>query len=115
MYATNTYATLNFPTEKEKRAKSVERKTSKYKGVHYTKKGLWRASRSIGGRKIMGGEFENELDAAKASDVLAREHGSTGTLNFPTEDDDEYTPLGLPRYRQSSATHGKPKPAERRS
>jgi len=108
MYATNTYATLNFPTDEERRAKAVERKvklTSKYKGVHYTKKGLWRASRSIGGRKIMGGEFENELDAARASDVLAREHGSTGTLNFPTEDDDEYTPLPY-----KSSTH-KPKPA----
>jgi len=93
-YATNTYATLNFPTSEERRAKAIERKTSKYKGVHYTKKGLWRASRSIGGKKMMGGEFENELDAARASDALARKHGSTGTLNFPDERcDDEYTPI----------------------
>jgi len=58
--------------------------SSKYKGVHRDKKGLWRAKIHFNGKEIFLGCFEKEIDAAKAYDKAAKElHGEFAVLNFP--------------------------------
>jgi len=59
------------------------RGVSKYRGVTFIKKtGRWRARLKKGGKFHWGGEHNNEIDAAKAYNKLAIEHGfDAGALN----------------------------------
>jgi hypothetical protein len=60
---------------------------SRYRGVSFSKrKQKWFAAIRANGRKLWLGYFDNELDAAKAYDVAAREyHKDFARLNFPEE------------------------------
>lgn len=64
-----------------------KKNTSKYTGVwwnHHTKK--WVACRKINRKAIGGGQFEDELEAAKASDAILFLHRADLAkfrLNFP--------------------------------
>jgi len=61
-------------------------KSSRFKGVCYDKaRGQWMAPvRSPDGKDIHTGRFDDEVEAAKAHDRLARElHGEFAYLNFP--------------------------------
>lgn len=66
-------------------ARPQKGKTSRYKGVCRVKKsGKWSAQITKNRKHIRLGEFENEVDAAKAYDAAAREHfGEFAYLNFP--------------------------------
>lgn len=59
--------------------------TSKYKGVSWHKiVGMWRATIFKNGRHFQINHFKNEVDAAKAYDVTAKElYGEFARLNFP--------------------------------
>lgn len=61
-------------------------KPSKYKGVRWEKReNKWSTRIVIHGVRKRGGYHENEEDAARAYDRLAREyHGEYAYLNFPT-------------------------------
>lgn len=58
---------------------------SQYKGVHKLKRnGYWRVKITHNGKTLSVGCYENEIDAAKAYDEMAKElHGEFAKLNFP--------------------------------
>jgi hypothetical protein len=58
--------------------------TSKYRGVHIDKRsGKWMAVIRFEGKSIFLGNFDNEIDAAKAYDKAASKyHGDFASLNF---------------------------------
>ena len=60
---------------------------SRYRGVSFSKrKGKWFATIRVNGRKIWLGYFDNELDAARAYDMAAKQyHKEFACLNFPSE------------------------------
>lgn len=59
--------------------------SSKYKGVSRYRE-IWKAAIRVNQRTLWIGQFENEIDAACAYDVAAREHfGEYAYLNFPSE------------------------------
>jgi len=59
--------------------------SSKYRGVSFFKReGKWGAAITFEGKHIFLGSFDNEIDAAKAYDAVARKyHGEFALLNFP--------------------------------
>jgi len=59
--------------------------TSKYKGVHKIKESnTWRAAISVNHKRKHLGVFDDEIEAAKAYDSVARKyHGEFAYLNFP--------------------------------
>jgi hypothetical protein len=58
--------------------------TSRFKGVHRTKDGRWKAGIRVGGQQTFIGLFDDEIEAAKAYDDKAREFfGEFAYLNFP--------------------------------
>jgi hypothetical protein len=61
--------------------------TSKFKGVSTARNSTkWRARIMIDGKEQYLGSFDNEIDAARAYDIAAREHfGEYAHLNFPQE------------------------------
>jgi len=63
--------------------KSKRDLTSKYKGVSWHKKGRkWQVHLSVGGRRIYGGLFENENDAAlMANEMMSKYVGEFAYLN----------------------------------
>jgi len=63
--------------------KKKDGKTSKYKGVSWHKKGgKWQVHLSVAGKRIYGGLFENENDAAlKANELMAKYIGEFAYLN----------------------------------
>lgn len=61
--------------------------TSRYRGVcWFAKRDKWRAEIKVGPRRRWLGDFENEDDAARAYDLVARLYKGF-TLNFPSEGD----------------------------
>ena len=58
---------------------------SKYKGLYRARGGkIWVAKIQFNGKKVHIGQFENEIDAAKAYDKKASQlHGQFACLNFP--------------------------------
>ena len=63
---------------KRTRSKNNVEKRSEYFGVHWSKsQKKWQASRTLIGKTINGGYFEDELDAAKRSDALVEQYGPT--------------------------------------
>lgn len=67
------------------RKKFAKSGTSKYKGVSLKKdNGKWSARIAIDNKTIFLGNFDNEIDAAKAYDEGAKKyHGEFACLNFP--------------------------------
>lgn len=58
-------------------------RTSLYRGVS-RRYGRWKARIKQNGTDLAIGDFDNELDAARAYDEKARElHGAAAVLNFP--------------------------------
>ena len=58
--------------------------SSKYKGVCYVGRGLWRAYITTDGQRTYLGDYTSELEAAYAYDAAACEaHGEFACLNFP--------------------------------
>jgi hypothetical protein len=66
------------------RRKKSAASSSKYKGVHRIKdNGKWRARIGYKGKRIFLGDFDNEIDAAKAYDQAAvKYYGEFAALNF---------------------------------
>jgi hypothetical protein len=59
-------------------------KTSRYKGVSWSKKNKWASAISLNFKRIHLGYFDNEIEAAKAYDKKAAElFGEFAYLNFP--------------------------------
>jgi len=75
---------------------------SNYSGVSWIKAyNKWKAQRSINGRSCLGGYYDNEEEAARASDDLIRKFGEAGSrarINFPEENKgkktDDIVPVG---------------------
>lgn len=67
------------------RASRDPRKTSRYRGVAWSKqRRKWQAYVKVGATLFTAGFFDDELEAARARDRLAREkHGSYAALNLP--------------------------------
>lgn len=68
----------------------TKRKTSSiYKGVTYVKSiGKWRAQIMVNRKNIALGEYDDEIDSAKAYDKAARKYfGEFARLNFPDSPD----------------------------
>ena len=67
------------------RKKYTKSGSSKYKGVSWKKdNGKWSARIGLNNKSIFLGNFEKELDAAKAYDKAAKKyHGEFACLNFP--------------------------------
>ena len=76
------------------------KRTFEYVGVHLNKSGLWAAQFRKGGNTVQVDSYNDEEDAARAWDVVARIHrgakahgGRFGTvvgrLNFPTQEEEE--------------------------
>lgn len=62
--------------------KRVSAKTSKFKGVHKNKKGLWVAQIQVNKKKLILGIYSTELEAAKAYNTKAVEYfGEYAKLN----------------------------------
>lgn len=72
-------------TEQQHNKKCAPNKSSDFKGVYFDcRAGNWVASIYCRGHKYWLGSFDNELNAAKAYDIKARElFGSFARLNFP--------------------------------
>jgi hypothetical protein len=65
-------------------------KTSKYKGVSWSKRNKWASVISLNLKRIHIGYFDDEIEAAKAYDKKAKElFGEFAYLNFPTEQSPE--------------------------
>ena len=64
--------------------RNIRPKTSKYKGVHWRKRGKkWAAAISCNNKTYHLGYFKDEIEAAKAYDRAAKKyHGRFGALNF---------------------------------
>ena len=67
------------------RKKYTKTGSSKYKGVSWKKdNGKWSARIGLNNKSIFLGNFETEIDAAKAYDEAAKKyHGEFACLNFP--------------------------------
>lgn len=59
---------------------------SRYKGVDWAKDmKRWRVRILVNGKRIYLGSFDDEIEAAKAYDIAAKEyHGEYASLNFRT-------------------------------
>jgi hypothetical protein len=58
--------------------------TSRFKGVHRDPSGKWKAGIRVGGQQTFIGLFDDEIEAARAYDRMARERfGEFAYLNFP--------------------------------
>jgi hypothetical protein len=58
--------------------------TSRFKGVHRDPSGKWKAGIRVGGQQTFIGLFDDEIEAAKAYDGMARKlFGDFAYLNFP--------------------------------
>ncbi|MDH5825800.1 AP2 domain-containing protein [Sphingobacterium faecium] len=59
--------------------------SSKYKGVsYYSRNGKWRATIRLNNKSVSIGYFHDEIEAAKAYDLLAKKHfNEFAHLNFP--------------------------------
>jgi hypothetical protein len=68
--------------------------SSQYRGVHFHKqRKRWRGCLQYEGKWIWLGEFDNEIEAARAYDRAAiKYHGEFARLNFPREDYANETP-----------------------
>lgn len=63
--------------------------SSRYKGVCRIRTGRWMAYINVRGKRRYLGYFDNEVDAARRYDEVAREHfGEFARLNFPDESAD---------------------------
>ena len=84
----NTKANLRLCTTSQNNRNCVPKKgtTSRYKGVVWNKeRKKWRAAITFNKKAQLLGDFENEIDAAKAYDRKAAElFGEFACLNFPT-------------------------------
>ena len=71
----NEVTNLRYATKSQQKqnTKSYKNSTSNYKGV-FKFKNKWQAQIQINGNKIYLGLFENEIDAAHAYDIAAKEH-----------------------------------------
>lgn len=83
-------AKLNFPDQLPSKGWKdlLEKKvSSSYRGVSYAKRfNKWKAAITVEGKQHWGGNWNTELEAAKAYDNLARQHlGEKAKLNFPDE------------------------------
>lgn len=82
----NRKANLRIATFSENRRNSRKAKdtSSKYKGVSWHKNNKkWHAGININGRRKHLGSFDDEIQAAKAYDEVARKyHGEFSSLNF---------------------------------
>jgi len=69
------------------RPKRKREKTSQYVGVHWcTRNKKWKAKRTVDGKTINLGTFDDERAAAEASDACIRKHKvKDAKLNFPAE------------------------------
>jgi len=69
------------------RPKRRREKTSQYVGVHWcTRNKKWKAKRTVDGKTINLGTFDDERAAAEASDACIRKHKvKDAKLNFPEE------------------------------
>jgi len=86
----NTRANLRLSVKhgNHKNASKKDKTTSSlYKGVHWYKAmNVWRAKIQCDNTSHHLGNFENEIDAAKAYDKAAKQlHGKFAKLNFPDE------------------------------
>lgn len=82
------YATLNFPADVRPyvpRPYTPQQKSSIYRGVCWLKgHQKWTAQLRVKGKRVFRKYFDDELEAALAYDVAAREHlGADAHLNFP--------------------------------
>ncbi len=88
----NRRANLRFATHAENMHNRRKRKnaTSQYIGVFYRKDTRkWVAKIMIGRKRIQLGNFENEIDAARAYDEGAKKyHKEFARLNFPPESEE---------------------------
>jgi hypothetical protein len=67
--------------------------SSRYKGVCRKKNDKWRARITSSKKRILLGDFDNEIDAAKAYDQAARlYHDKFAVLNFPDDPQRKFTP-----------------------
>lgn len=64
-------------------------KKSIYRGVHWEwRMKRWIATLSIEGKKMLGGSFKTDIEAAMAYDNLARKYrGEFSLLNFPDKEE----------------------------
>ena len=67
----------------------------------------WVVKRTANGKEQHGGYFADELEAARRSDMVAKETGNTGKLNFPSAEEVRKNP----RKRKKSSPQ---KPRKRR-
>lgn len=73
--------------KRKQSAGHAAKRYSQYRGVHWNEHtGKWRAGVHARGKQFNIGEFDNEVDAAKARDLKASEvHGEFAVLNFPLQ------------------------------
>lgn len=71
-------------TQNNRNTGAKRNKASRYKGVHWAKdKARWRAYIKLNGKAMGLGHFKDEVEAARAYDLAARQHyGEFARVNF---------------------------------
>lgn len=88
---------------------------SSYVGVSWrAARSKWQVYRTANGKVQHGGDFADELEAARRSDEFAKEIGSNGRLNFPNAESVRKKEVKNPRKRKKSPPQN-PRKRQRRS
>lgn len=77
----------------QNKGKTRAKTSSKFIGVFYVKRrNRWSVKIGHLGKRIWIGEFDSEIEAARAYDIAAKKyHGEFARLNFPENNNDELT------------------------